>query len=92
MLVVPNLQLVEQFVEDISNYYFTQEESNKVEWNIVNFSAEQTKKNKKLKKDFEFKEYNIIITNAQWLLLHGDELPYIDCVIQDEVHRNYKKF
>lgn len=23
MLVVPNLQLVEQFVEDISNYYFT---------------------------------------------------------------------
>lgn len=22
----------------------------------------------------------------QWLMLHGDELPYIDCIIQDQVH------
>ena len=37
--------------------------------------------------DFEFKDKNIIVSNSQWLLLHGDELPYIDCIIQDEVHR-----
>lgn len=84
MIIVPNLQLVEQFYQDLTNYYKT---GNDLPfWNIVNFSAEQTKRNKKLKKDFEFKKHNIIITNAQWLLLHGDELPYIDCIIQDEVH------
>ena len=84
MIIVPNLQLVQQFVQDLHNYYKT---GNDLPfWNIINFSAQQTKRNKKLKKDFQFKKHNIIITNAQWLLLHGDQLPYIDCIIQDEVH------
>lgn len=80
LLIVPNVQLVKQFYEDMSDYGMNQY------WHIVNFSSDQDKKNKKKKIEFEFKDKNIIISNAQWLMLHGDELPYIDCIIQDEVH------
>jgi len=33
-----------------------------------------------------WKDQNIIVTNNQWILLHGDELPYIDLLTVDEVH------
>lgn len=55
-------------------------------WNIIDFSSNADKKNKKKKIDFNFQKSNIIISNSQWLMLHGDKLPYIDCIIQDEVH------
>jgi superfamily II DNA or RNA helicase len=80
LLIVPNVQLVKQFYEDMTDYGIL------TSWNVVNFSSDQDKKNKKKKIEFEFKDKNIIISNAQWLMLHGDELPYIDCIIQDEVH------
>ena len=77
LLVVPNIQLVTQFYDDINDYY------NNSFGNVIMFSSAQAKKNKG---KFEFKDSNIIISNMQWLLIHGDELPYIDMVIQDEVH------
>lgn len=33
---------------------------------------------------------NIYIANLQYILLHGDELPYIDMLFMDEVHTNKK--
>lgn len=54
-----------------------------VPWNIIKFSATEAKVNKG---DWSFKNNNIIISNSQWLLLHGDELPYIDMMIIDECH------
>lgn len=77
LIVVPNTQLVEQFYDDLNEYY------NKSFGNVTMFSSAQAKKNKG---KFDFKDSQIIISNMQWLLLHGDELPYIDLVIQDEVH------
>ena len=80
LIIVPNVQLVHQMTEDLKEYGLD------TSWNIVNFSSDQDKKNKKKKIDFEFKDQNIIISNSQWLMVHGDELPYIDCIIQDECH------
>ena len=77
LIIVPNLNLVTQFYDDINEYY------NKSFGNVMMFSSAEAKKNKG---KFTFKDSNIIISNMQWLLLHGDELPYIDCIIQDEVH------
>lgn len=54
-----------------------------VPWNIIKFGATEAKLNKG---DWSFKNNNIIISNSQWLLLHGDELPYIDMMIIDECH------
>lgn len=54
-----------------------------VPWNIIKFGATEAKINKG---DWSFKNNNIIISNSQWLLLHGDELPYIDMMIIDECH------
>ena len=54
-----------------------------VPWNIIKFGATEAKINKG---DWNFKNNNIIISNSQWLLLHGDELPYIDMMIIDECH------
>lgn len=54
-----------------------------VPWNIIKFGATEAKVNKG---DWNFKNNNIIISNSQWLLLHGDELPYIDMMIIDECH------
>ena len=82
LIIVPNIQLCKQFYEDLSEYGL------KDKWHIVNFSSDENKKNKKKKIDFEFEDCNIIISNIQWLMLHGDDLPYIDCIIQDEVHRS----
>jgi superfamily II DNA or RNA helicase len=128
LLIVPNIQLVDQFVKDLKSYgldnlleitfesgevsYLNKDDEitiddknikvseltieNKIDgkqiksideaWNIVNFSSDQDKKNKKKKIDFVFKKKNITISNIQWLMLHGDKLPYTDCIIQDEVH------
>ena len=80
LLIVPNVQLVKQFISDMTEYGLAEY------WNLVNFSSDQDKKNKKKKIDFEFSDKNIIISNSQWLMLHGDTLPYIDCIIQDEIH------
>lgn len=52
-------------------------------WNLIKFGANEAKNNKN---QWNFSDINIIISNAQWLLLHGDELPYIDMMIIDECH------
>ena len=54
-------------------------------WNLIQFSAA---KDKEIKSDWKhiWKDSNIIVTNAQWLLLHGDQTPYIDMIVADEVH------
>lgn len=80
LIIVPNCQLVKQFIDDLTDYGLTEN------WNLVNFSSDQDKKNKKKKIDFTFETKNIIVSNSQWLMLHGDNLPYIDCIIQDEIH------
>lgn len=76
LIIVPNLTLIQQFYDDLNDYY-----NNSM--NVMMFSSAQAKKNKG---KFEFKDSQIIISNMQWLLIHGEELPYIDMVIQDEVH------
>lgn len=55
-------------------------------WNIVEFSAAKDKKIKGDWKSVWNSKNNIIITNAQWVLLHGDKTPYIDMIVADEVH------
>jgi len=56
-------------------------------WNVIEFSAAEDKKLKG--KSWEFPNENkIIITNSQWLLLHGNLLPHIDMVVCDEVHQS----
>ena len=55
-------------------------------WNIIQFSAAKDKKIKGDWKNTWSQNNNIIITNAQWVLLHGDQTPYIDMIIADEVH------
>lgn len=52
-------------------------------WNVIKFGANEAKINKNV---WKFQDINIIISNSQWLLLHGDELPYIDMMIIDECH------
>ena len=54
-------------------------------WNLVQFSAAVDKQIKGNWKS-QWKDSNIIITNAQWVLLHGDQTPYIDMLVCDEVH------
>lgn len=81
LIIVPNIQLVSQMYSDFCEYGLD------TKWNIIKFSAEQDKKNKKKNKEFKFDDdNNIIISNSQWLMLHGDDVPYIDCIIQDECH------
>lgn len=81
LIIVPNIQLVSQMYKDFCEYQLDSQ------WNIIKFSAEQDKKNKKKNIDFVFNDdNNIIISNSQWLMIHGDEVPYIDCIIQDECH------
>lgn len=55
-------------------------------WNIIEFSAAMDKKINGDWKSQWNKNYNIIVTNAQWVLLHGDKTPYIDMIVADEVH------
>lgn len=65
LIIVPNIQLVKQMINDFTEYQIN------TKWNIINFSAEQDKKNKKKKLDFVFNtDNNIIISNSQWLMLH----------------------
>lgn len=54
-----------------------------IPWHLVKFGANESKENNNV---WQFQNMNIIISNAQWLLLHGDKLPYIDMIINDEVH------
>ena len=107
LLIVPNIQLVDQFVKDLKSYgldnlleitfesgeisYLNKDDEiiiddknikvseltieNKIDgkqiksideaWNIVNFSSDQDKKNKKKKIDFVFKKKNITISNKK---------------------------
>ena len=64
LLIVPNTQLVHQFIADMTEYGLSDV------WHLVNFSSEQDKKNKKKKINFEFKDKNIIVSNSQWLMKH----------------------
>ena len=77
LLLVPNINLVFQMAEDLTEYGLAEF------YNIQMFTAKtMSKKGSKVIID----KFNIYIANSQYLLLHGDELPYIDVIICDEVH------
>ena len=77
LLLVPNINLVFQMAEDLEEYGLGKY------YNIQMFTAKtMSKKGDKVIVD----KFNIYIANSQYLLLHGDELPYIDVIICDEVH------
>ena len=77
LLLVPNINLVFQMAEDLEEYGLGEF------YNIQMFTAKtMSKKGAKV----IVNKFNIYIANSQYLLLHGDELPYIDVIIVDEVH------
>lgn len=81
LLLVPNINLVFQMYEDLSEYGLNEF------YNIQMFTAKtMNKKNAKI----NVEKFNIYIANSQYLLLHGDQLPYIDVIIVDEVHQMTK--
>lgn len=81
LLLVPNINLVFQMAEDLDEYGLGEF------YNIQMFTAKtMNKKGAKIKVD----KFNIYIANSQYLLLHGDELPFIDVIICDEVHQQTK--
>lgn len=81
LILVPNINLVFQMAEDLAEYGLGEF------YNIQMFTAKtMNKKNSKV----NVEKFNIYIANSQYLLLHGDELPYIDVIIVDEVHQMTK--
>lgn len=77
LILVPNVQLVYQFFDDLNEYGLGGF------YHIQMFTAKtMTKKNAEVVVD----KLNIYITNAQYLLLHGDELPQTDMLFMDECH------
>lgn len=77
LILVPNVQLVYQFEDDLKEYGLGNE------YHIQTFTANSmNKKNAKVEVD----KLNIYIANLQYLQMHGDELPYIDLLFMDEVH------
>lgn len=82
LIVVPNIQLVFQFADDLTEYGLDKY------YNIQTFTAKtMSKKGSVLKVD----KLNIYIANTQYLMLHGDELPYTDMVFCDECHQCKRK-
>lgn len=78
LILVPNIQLVYQMHDDFEEYGL------KDLYNIQMFTAKtMSKKNASIKVDL----FNVYISNSQYLMLHGDELPYIDAIFTDEVHQ-----
>jgi superfamily II DNA or RNA helicase len=78
LILVPNIQLVYQMHDDFEEYGL------KDLYNIQMFTAKtMNKKNSKVIVD----KFNVYVSNAQYLMLHGDELPYIDAIFTDEVHQ-----
>ena len=78
LIVVPNIQLVFQFADDLTEYGLGKY------YNIQPFTAKtMSKKNAKLK----IEPLNIYIANTQYLMLHGEELPFTDMVFCDECHQ-----
>ncbi len=81
LLLVPNINLVFQMYEDMCEYGLGEF------YNIQMFTAKtMNKKGAKI----NVEKFNIYIANSQYLLLHGDELPFIDVIIVDEVHQMTK--
>ena len=78
LLVVPNVNLVMQMAADFEEYGIANL------YNIQKFTANELKKKTN---NFHIKEKNnIFIANMQYLMKNGDQLGYIDMIIQDEVH------
>lgn len=81
LILVPNIQLVYQFAEDLEEYGLGKM------CNIQAFTAgTMNKKGSAVKID----KLNVYVANLQYILLHGDELPYIDMLFMDEVHTGKK--
>ena len=77
LILVPNVQLVWQFYDDLNEYGLGSL------YHIQMFTATtMSKKGAKVEVD----KLNIYISNSQYLLLHGEELPFIDMIFMDEVH------
>lgn len=81
LILVPNVQLVYQFKEDLEEYGLG---------DLYHIQAFTAKAMDKKGSAVEVDKLNIYISNLQYILLHGDELPYIDMLINDEVHTNKK--
>jgi superfamily II DNA or RNA helicase len=72
LILVPNTNLVKQFYGDLLDYGLSKD--------MVSKFCTESKKTKICQNT------PIIISNAQWLLRHVDELPHIDVLFVDECH------
>lgn len=77
LILVPNVQLVYQFFDDLNEYGLG---------GIYHIQMFTAKTMAKAGAKVEVDKLNVYITNAQYLLIHGDELPETDMVFMDECH------
>lgn len=76
MILVPNLQLVEQFYSDLIDFGYKKEQ-------LAKFAGGMTKKEKK---ENDIEKSKIVIANRQYLFKNKNKLPDFDALICDEVH------
>lgn len=77
LILVPNVQLVEQFYKDLTDYGFQKSELAKMMGGM--------KKNEKAENDPN--KAKIIVANRQYLFKNAKALPKIDILVCDEVHQ-----
>lgn len=77
MILVPNVQLVEQFYGDLVDYGYDKR-------NLAKFEGGMSKKEKR---ENDVSTAKIIIANRQYLFKNENALPKIDVLICDEVHQ-----
>lgn len=82
LIYVPNRQLVDQFYNDLLKYGYTKNDICKFTSNSGN------KKNKNFEDNSCKNGFNpIIISNSAYINIHKNELPKIDAIFCDEVHK-----
>lgn len=82
LIFVPSRQLVDQFYSDLLDYGFTKN-------SICKFTSDSGKKKSSNYSDNSCSNgFNrIIISNRDWINSHPSELPVIDMLVCDEVHK-----
>ena len=76
MILVPNLQLVEQFYADLIDFGYKKEQ-------LAKFAGGMSKKEQKIN---DINTAKIVIANRQYLFKNKNKLPLFDALICDEVH------
>ena len=81
MILVPNVQLVEQFCKDLVDYGFDRRDLAKFEGGM----------SKREKTENDVSKARVVIANRQYVFKNAKALPEFDCLICDEVHQMLAK-